>query len=305
MTIDFSREALYAHADRIRVHPGFAAAKARHSHVGLDVVDGKPVAAKLTCQISRYATLLMILCHHDLAETGEAPGGVTSSTVLAALGRTPFASRSWAKLMVRVYHRAGMIEYDPPGPDRRSRPFRPTPALMQLGQQAIQIFFEALAHVDALPGDPAELAQRPGVMTGMARALVDIYFKHRFTMIEPSPEIGALLKRDFGYLIFGHLVQTMQTDAAGVTYASVPMGDMSKRFGVSRASVRNILELAERLGFVVPVSKGGHVLVCTPRFVALIDYWMAVDLAWFNHLLTTALARIELGAAADRRLAAI
>jgi hypothetical protein len=124
-------------------------------------------------------------------------------------------------------------------------------------------------------------------------------------MIEPSPEIGALLKRDFGYLIFGHLVQTMQTDAAGVTYASVPMGDMSKRFGVSRASVRNILELAERLGFVVPVSKGGHVLVCTPRFVALIDYWMAVDLAWFNHLLTTALARIELGAAADRRLAAI
>lgn len=215
MTDSFSREALYAHAAQIAAHPGFAAAKARHTHVGLDVVDGKPVVAKLACQISRYATLAMILCYYDLAESGNAQGGVTSSTVLAAIGRTPFASRSWAKLMVRVYHRAGMIAYDPHGPDRRARPFHPTPELLAMGQQAIGIFFEALALVDALPGDPAELAQRPGVLTGMARALVDTYFKHRFTMLEASPEIGALFKREFGYLIFAHLVQTMQTDAAG------------------------------------------------------------------------------------------
>jgi hypothetical protein len=201
MTDSFSREALYAHAAQIAAHPGFAAAKARHTHVGLDVVDGKPVVAKLACQISRYATLAMILCYYDLAESGNAQGGVTSSTVLAAIGRTPFASRSWAKLMVRVYHRAGMIAYDPPGPDRRARPFHPTPELLAMGQQAIGIFFEALALVDALPGDPAELAQRPGVLTGMARALVDTYFKHRFTMLEASPEIGALFKREFGYLI--------------------------------------------------------------------------------------------------------
>lgn len=304
MTDSFSREALYAHAAQIAAHTGFAAAKARHTHVGLDVVDGKPVVAKLACQISRYATLAMILCYYDLAESGNAQGGVTSSTVLAAIGRTPFASRSWAKLMVRVYHRAGMIAYDPPGPDRRARPFHPTPELLAMGQQAIGIFFEALALVDALPGDPAELAQRPGVLTGMARALVDTYFKHRFTMLEASPEIGALFKREFGYLIFAHLVQTMQTDAAGVTHASAPLGDMSKRYGVSRASVRNILELAEQLGLVEPVGTGGHVLVCTPRFVALADHWMAVDLAWFSYLLTSTLARISAGVGAFEEAAA-
>lgn len=289
----FRRDALYAHAAAMRMHPDFPKAKSRHTHVGLDVVDGKPVVAKLACQISRYATLAMILCLHDFEQNNAEGGGVTSSNVLAAIGRTPFASRSWAKLMVRVFHKAGMIEYAPQGEDRRARPFYPTPALLAMGQQAIQIFFEALEFVTPLPGTPRDLAQRPGVLTGMARSLVDTYFLHRFTMLEPVPETADLFKREFGYLIFAHLIQTMKADQTGTVFAAAPLGDMSKRYGVSRASVRNFLELAEHKGLIVPVSNGGHVLRCTPRFVELTDIWLATDLAWFHYLLQATLSRLD------------
>ncbi len=292
MTDNFSRDALYAQAAIIRAHPDFPKAKARHTHVGLDVVDGKPVIAKLACQTSRYATLALILCLYDLSDSGKVRGGVTATTVLAAIGRTPFASRSWAKLMVRVFHRAGMIDYAAESDDRRARPFYPTPALLGMGRQAIGIFFEALAFVMLLPGTPQELAHRPGVLTGMARTLVDTYFAHRFSMLEPTPEMGDLLKRDFGYLIFMHLIQTMTPDATGVVFAAAPLGDMSQRYGVSRASVRNFLDLAEHKGLIVPESKGGHVLRCTPRFIELADHWLSVDLAWFSYLLQTTLQRM-------------
>ena len=73
---------------------------------------------------------------------------------------------------------------------------------------------------------------------------------------------------------------------------------MQKRYGVSRASVRNFLAFAEEKGLIVPEGKGGHVLRCTPEFVALTNQWSAMDLAWLNYLLRTTLARLDEKAAA-------
>ncbi len=186
MVDQFSRASLYADAASIRSHPNFAAARRRHTDTGLAVADGQPVVAKLICQTSRYVTMVLILSLYDVAEN-RSSGGATPGKLLAAIGRTPFASISWAKLMVRVFHRAGLVEYAPPGPDRRARPFYPTPRLLAMGQQSITIFLEALGHVRPLPAPAAELARRPGMLTGFARVVVDCYFAHRFTMLEPFP----------------------------------------------------------------------------------------------------------------------
>lgn len=300
MVDQFSREALYADAEAIRAHPDFPLAKRRHTDTGLAVADGHPVVAKLICQTSRYVTMLLILSLYDLEGKATATGA-TSSQLLAAIGRTPFASVSWAKLMVRVFHRAGLIDYAPPGPDRRARPFFPTPRLMEMGQQSIAIFLEALSHVRPLPMPAAELARRPGLFTGFARVVADCYFAHRFSMLEPVPVTAELFKRDFGYLIFVHLIQTMQVGADGRVTASAPAGEMSRRYGVARASVRNFLDLAEARGLIVPESKGGHVVRCTPEFVELVDHWVSVDLAWLNFILRATLDRL---AAQTGRLAA-
>lgn len=292
MTDSFSRDALYADAAQILSHPNFQKARQRHTDTGLAVADGEPVVAKLICQTSRYATMALILSLEDLRD-GTPTSGATPGKLLAAIGRTPFASIGWAKLMVRVFHRAGLVEYAPPGADRRVRPFYPSAKLMEMGYEAITIFLEALGEVRPLPAPAAELARRPGVFTGFARTLVDTYFVHRFSMLEPFPITDELFKRDFGYLIFAHLMQTMRQDEDGEVRASAPAGDMQKRYGVSRASVRNFLAFAEEKGLIVPEGKAGHVLRCTPEFVALTNQWAATDLAWLDYLLRTTLARIE------------
>jgi hypothetical protein len=292
MSDQFSREALRADAAAILAHPNFAAARRRHTDTGLAVADGEPVVAKLICQTSRYATMALILSLEDLRD-GNPASGATPGKLLAVIGRTPFASISWAKLMVRVFHRAGLVEYAPPGPDRRVRPFYPSPKLIDMGQEAITIFLEALGEVQPLPAPAAELARRPGMLTGFARVMVDTFFVHRFSMLEPFPITDELFKRDFGYLIYAHLMQTMQTGDDGVVRASAPASDMQKRYGVSRATVRNFLAFAEEKGLLVPEGKAGHVLRCTAEFVSLTNQWSAMDLAWLSYLLRTTLARLE------------
>lgn len=291
MVDHFSRAALFAEADAIRGHPNFAVAKRRHTDTGLEVADGNPVVAKLICQTGRYATMAMILCLYDMAEGG-VPTGATAKQLLAMIGRTPFASVSWAKLMVRVFHRAGLVDYAPPGPDRRVRPFFPTPRLVGMGQRSITIFLEALGEVRELPAPAAELARRPGVFTGFARVVVDCYFHHRFSMLEPFPDTDALFKRDFGYLVFAHLLQTMHETPEGV-FCSAPAGEMSRRYGMARAQVRNILEVAESHGLIVPEAKAGQMLRCTPKFVELGERWVATDLAWLSFILETTLDRLD------------
>lgn len=291
MVDHFSRAALFADADAIRAHPNFPVAKRRHTDTGLAVADGNPMVAKLICQTGRYATMAIVLSLYDISD-GAPSTGATPSQLLAAIGRTPFASVSWAKLMVRVFHRAGLVDYAPPGPDRRARPFYPTPRLVEMGQQSITIFLEALGEVRPLPAPAAELARRPGMFTGFARVVVDCYFHHRFSMLEPFPETDALFKRDFGYLVFAHLLQTMHETSEGV-FCSAPAGEMSQRYGMARGSVRNILEVAQNLGLVVPEAKAGHLLRCTPKFVELSDRWAATDLAWLSFILDTTLQRLE------------
>jgi len=291
MVNHFSRSALFADAYAIRSHPSYAAARRRHTDTGLEVADGNPMVAKLICQTGRYATMAMILSLYDMADGGPSTGA-TATQLLAAIGRTPFGGVSRAKLMVRVFHRAGLVDYASPGPDRRARPFYPTPKLVEMGQQSINIFLEALGEVRPLPAPAAELARRPGMFTGFARVVVDCYFHHRFSMLEPFPETDALFKRDFGYLVFAHLLQTMRETPEGV-FCSAPAGEMSRRYGMAPASVRNILEAAEDLGLVVPESKAGHMLRCTPKFVELSDQWAATDLAWLSFILHTTLRRLE------------
>jgi hypothetical protein len=292
MVDQFSRDALFAQAARFRTQPGFQQGKRRHTDIGLEVVEGEPVVAKLVCQTGRYATMLLIMSLYDVAENGESPGA-TSSQLLAAIGRTPFASVAWAKLMVRVYHRAGLIDYAPPGADRRVRPFFPTPRLLELGYESMTIFLEALSHVRSLPAPPAELVRRPGMLTGFARVVVDCYFDHRFSMLEPFPELDDLFKRDFGYLVFAQLLQTMREAEPGRFVASAHTGDLQRRFGVSRGSVRNVLDVIEAKGLIVQESKAGHRLLCTPALVELADRWVATELAWMSFILDTTLRRLD------------
>lgn len=288
----FDAKTLLAEADAIRAHRAFPEALRRYTGTALDTFEGRDLDAKLVCQTARYVTLFMILYLHDTADPEDPSGGATVTRLQEIVALGPFASPGWVKLAVRVFHRTGLIEYRPPGPDRRLRRFAPTERLLDTGRQALAAMLGALSLVHPLPGAPEELAHRPGAVEGFARATVEVYLAHRFIVLAPFPEIAALLGRDYGHLIFAHLLRTMREADNGDIVAEAPSGDLARRFGVSRAHVRNVLELATGMDFLTVERKGGHVVHLTPRFVDLCERWVATDLAWMHFLTRTTFARL-------------
>lgn len=263
----------------------------RYAGTALDTFDGHWRESKLVCQTARYVTLFFILHLEATADPDDPAGGATLAGLQKSVASGPFASASWVKLAVRTFAQTGLIEYLPPGPDRRRRRFRSAPHLIELGQRALTSMLGALDLVEPLPRPPAELARIPGMVESFAQTTVDIYFAHRFTVLEPFPEIASILGHDFGHLFFTHLIRTMREDGRGQVIAEAPSGELAHRFGVSRTHIRNLIGMAADMDLLSPEGKGGHTVRLTPRLVQLSEQWVATDLAWMHFLLRAALAR--------------
>lgn len=289
----FDQEALLREADAFRRHPAFPRAMRRYADTALDTFEGHARESKLVCQTARYVTLFFILYLDDTADRADPSSGATLTRLQELVATGPFASASWVKLAVQTFARTGMIEYLPPGPDRRVRRFHPTQHLVGLGERALKTMLEALALVQPLSQPPAALARTPGMVRSFAAVTVEIYLRHGFVVLMPFPEIAALLSRDFGHLIFTHLMRTMETDTSGRVFAEAPSGELAQRFGVSRTHVRNVLTLGVEMGLMLMVAKGGRRVALDPRFVDMSERWVATDLAWMHVLLRTSLARLR------------
>ncbi|GAD60524.1 MULTISPECIES: hypothetical protein [Brevundimonas] len=122
------------------------------------------------------------------------------------------------------------------------------------------------------------------MVENVARVTVETYEREGFTNLELIPEITAFLQRDFGHLILSHLMLTLREDPSLGAWARAPASELYTRFGVSRAHVRNVLQMGEDLGLVKGQTRGGRMVRLTPRFVELTRQWVAIDLAWMRYL---------------------
>jgi hypothetical protein len=147
----FDRTVLLRDAETYRRHPNFPRAMRRYTDTALDTFDGHWRESKLVCQTARYVTLFFILYLDDIADPNDPASGATVARLQELVATGPFASASWVKLAVRTFERTGMIEYLPPGPDRRLRRFRPTKQLLEMGERALTAMMNALSLVQALP----------------------------------------------------------------------------------------------------------------------------------------------------------
>lgn len=263
-------------------HPDFSRAMFRYTDAALDTFADRPLATKLVCQTARYVTICVIFYLHEKAAADEPGDGVTVSELQEVLSIKHFASASWTRLAVHTFLRAGLIEEMPPLDDRRKRPFKPSPRLLEIGQEALGTMLDALSIVRPLRESPHKLARRPGMLEGIAYATVAVHVRHGFTLLSAFPEIAALLARDYGHLVFTNMIRTMRPADGSTVEAEAPSLLLKRRFGVSRAQVRNVLSLAEEMNLISIEARGGHVIRLEPRFVAMCKHWVATDLAWMH-----------------------
>lgn len=286
------RAALAAHAEAILSHPGFREALARYTSAGLDTFDGRPRDAKLVCQTSRYVLAMMIL-YLDATATPET-GGATVSRLQEMFAIGGFASAGWVKTAVRVFQRAGYVDTQQPAHDRRRKQITPSAALLDIAQRALTPMLHAAEAVAVLPRPAPELARAPGFVGAVATHTLRPYLVDGFTPLEAFPQVAALLMRDFGYLVFCHLVHTMRRRPDGTILAQAPSVVLARRFGMARAQARNVLAMAQEAQWLTIVGRGGHEVLLTPQFAEICERWVAHDLAWWCHLSRVAGADVGL-----------
>ena len=275
------RAVVAAETEAIRRHPDFGEALLRYAAAGLDRFDGEPRTAKMICQVSRYTLALAVL---HLESTDGADGAGASATRLRVmLTKGDFAAAGWVKNAVRVFQRAGYLDRRPSG-DRRFKRVAPSPEMIRIAQEALAPMLHAVECVAPLPLPAARLARAPGFIGAAASHTIVPYLTDGFNPLEAFPEIRRLLLHDYAFIVLCHLIRTMRRTPEGTIVAEAPSLALSRRFGMARAQVRNLLGVTRDAGWIEGVGRGGHEVTLSPQFADLCERWVAHDLACWSRV---------------------
>ena len=276
------RAAVAAETDAILRHSRFHQALVLYTAAGLDRFDGDPRLSKMVCQVARYVLALAIL-HLD-GTAGPDGVGATAARLDAILTTGGFASAGWVKGAVQVFRRAGYLDGRPPQGDRRVHRVAPSATMLRIAQEAMTPMLRAVESVSPLPLAAEELTRTPGFIGAAASHTIVPYLTDGFTPLEALPEITALLHHDFGFVVLCCLIRTTRRGEGGVILAEAPSVELSRRFGMSRAQVRNLLAVCHDAGWIVSSDRGGHAVTLTPHFADLCRRWVAHDLACWSRV---------------------
>lgn len=276
------RAAVAAEADAIKRHANFSEAVARYAAAGLDRFDGDPRTAKMICQVARY-TLALAVLHLDSTAGPNGPGA-TAARLRAMFTTGDFAAAGWVKNGIRVFRHAGYLDERPFDGDHRAKRVVPSVRMIAIAQEALTPMLHALECVVPLPLPAVQLTHVAGFIGGAASHTIVPYLTDGFTPLEAFPEIRVLLLHDFGFLVLCQLIRAMQPLPGGTFVAEVPSLGLSRRFGMSRAQVRNLLGIACSGGQAEAIGRGGHEIMLSAQFVDLCERWVAHDLACWSRV---------------------
>jgi hypothetical protein len=286
------REAVAAETEAIRQNPNFSEAVARYAIAGLAPIDGDARLAKTLCQVSRYTLALSVL--HLESTAGPDGEGASAARLRAMLMKGDFAGAGWVKNAIRIFQHSGYLDTGFSHRDRRIKRIIPSVKMLSIAQHALTPMLQALECVAPLPRLAAQLASVPGFIGAVASHTIVPYLTDGFTPLEAFPEIRALILHDFGFLVLCQLICTMRRTVTGTIVAEASSVELSRRFGVSRAQVRNVLGIARNSGWIEASERGGHTITINASFVSLSARWAAHDLACWSRVVRAAMRDLEL-----------
>jgi DNA-binding MarR family transcriptional regulator len=191
-------------------------------------------------------------------------------------------------LLSRFIH-LGYVESFPSEQDGRVRILTPTPKMMSIDREWLAYHYAPLHTMfpERGYGEP----MRRDIVFQRAQRLVALDFSAQGAQIMAShPAVMRFMSRDAGMLVLIKLVQmrlSAKDGAKGLTYAEI-----GKRFGVSRAHVRALLEDAAQHGDVTLFGRGGRLVELKEPILLAFDRFLADAMSGHDLLYKLALERM-------------
>ncbi|QPH53317.1 hypothetical protein [Pontivivens ytuae] len=263
----------------IRNHPTFFPALAHYTKTVFPIMENQVRDGKILCQLSRFSALCFVIYLDETADPGDPRGGATATRLKEILAQAPYATKSWIRSALRAFEHADMVEAIPMEADRRMRRYKPTPRLIEIGRTGLLTIVEALHQLEPFDRTPEEIVGQPKVVEAHAIALIELLMQHGFSTLPHFPHVLEMLSPDYGHLICSKLIGGIRITLEGEYLSDVPFGELSERFGVSRAHIRNVLSYAAEQGKLEHAVRGGHTIRLDPAFAENWLTYAATDLA--------------------------
>jgi DNA-binding MarR family transcriptional regulator len=236
------------HVSAAEVMPSsnFVQARALYLDLFMAPYDNNPFLVGLMGAAGRSVAFLTALRIAALQKADDPSTFFTPTRMQQVAARSLVISpRTMTSALARL-RETGYLASEPVPGDRRQKLLRPTEkALSHYGDwvmghiRPLAMMFPDRDYSTGLKGgNDFLLAQR--------RAGAQV-IAHSGKVLASNPDIVPFLTRDAGFFILAVLLQSA-TDAVGMSAS--PLGELARRFGISRTQVRRVLEVAQAAGLL-------------------------------------------------------
>jgi hypothetical protein len=227
----------------------------------------------------KYLISVFCLALHATHDPGDPRSGLTAERLRRLCEDTGLCSRGRALAIISLLRHKGHLVTAPATGDGRVKRMLPTPTMMALHRARMMRQFASAARI--LPDLASILQDLDSDAAVLASALSHMdLFSAGWRIMEYAPGIARLAENSATFLLMGHLMQ----EALGTgPIEALPrqltvrtnISALAKITGVSRKHILKMLTLAEELGLVHRVAKGGSRLELNEQMISETENFFA------------------------------
>lgn len=306
-TVD--RTALLLAADQLRMHPGFTQAYGRYTQDIQKTIITNWALTRVMHEMGRCGVTAFTLYLHHSRETGMwGEIGITYARVIelfaagALTKEGSLASPSRIKAMLGIAEISGHLERYTPEPsanmahldraDRRIRLLRPTPELTVPSLLWLHSFLQCIEPITPLAMSPEEMVKLPGFLGEVMGYHVLAYVHDQCTPREDFPYVHQFIQRNGSFLTLLEIMRNLRRENDRWISSAHP-GELSKRLGISRNTIRNLLVESEQKGWLRILDRGAHQIKLSDAFTDECQRWLACEMVWMAGLANAAALRLQ------------
>jgi DNA-binding MarR family transcriptional regulator len=229
--------------------PGHAIAIARSF---IDQFVGNRFLNLITNDRGRMQVAHAVLYLHYTRDPNDPTSGLTSSRLKAFCTQHNMCSPGRTAAMLAVMQMSGHVVDAPAVKDRRIRLLMPTQKLLDTFLTRWITYFDALADMMPETADIARAArERDEFIQAYIKFIVEHYRAGR-RLMDHVPQLNIFADANAGMLIFLSLFAATGEDGppSGERVVQMPISELARRFGVSRAHVKQVLRGAQDRGLL-------------------------------------------------------
>jgi hypothetical protein len=244
----FSAEAMAA----FRARPEFARYAVNIARTFIDQYVGNRFLNLISNDRGRMQVAHAVMYLHYARDPNDPTSGLTSSRLKAFCTRYNMCSPGRTGAMLAVMQMAGHVAEAPAATDRRFRLLMPTAKLLDAFLTRWLAYFDALAEMMPETAGIAHAARTSDAFVQAYVRHVVEYYMAGHKLMDHVPQLNVFADANAGMLIFLSLFAAAGSDGppGEERVVQMPISELARRFGVSRAHVKQILRGAQDRGLL-------------------------------------------------------